>query len=338
MDPQIRLLHQCSWEALEHAGCDPYRYSGSIGLFAGSGSSLPWMVQFLGRSGDLLQAFEAMTLNEKDYITTRISHKLNLRGPSMAVQTACSTSLVAIHQGAESLIRGECDVALAGGVSISYPLREGYHWHEGMIYSKDGHCRPFDEQASGTVSGNGCGMVVLKPLREAQRDGDQIFAVIKGSAINNDGLHKIGYTAPSVAGQVKVIQTALERSGISPDEISYVEAHGTGTKLGDPIEIEALRQSWETEKQNYCALGSVKANIGHLDAAAGVAGFIKTVLTLHHRTVPPQIHMDRANPMLELERSPFISTGSRSISKIRNRCCVQPSAPLVSVARMLMSY
>nr|WP_260866418.1 non-ribosomal peptide synthetase/type I polyketide synthase [Paenibacillus xylanexedens] len=305
MDPQIRLLHQCSWEALEHAGCDPYRYSGSIGLFAGSGSSLPWMVQFLGRSGDLLQAFEAMTLNEKDYITTRISHKLNLRGPSMAVQTACSTSLVAIHQGAESLIRGECDVALAGGVSISYPLREGYHWHEGMIYSKDGHCRPFDEQASGTVSGNGCGMVVLKPLREAQRDGDQIFAVIKGSAINNDGLHKIGYTAPSVAGQVKVIQTALERSGISPDEISYVEAHGTGTKLGDPIEIEALRQSWETEKQNYCALGSVKANIGHLDAAAGVAGFIKTVLTLHHRTVPPQIHMDRANPMLELERSPF---------------------------------
>lgn len=305
MDPQIRMLHQCSWEALEHAGCDPYRYSGSIGLFAGSGSSLPWMVQFLGRSGDLLQAFEAMTLNEKDYITTRISHKLNLRGPSMAVQTACSTSLVAIHQAAESLIRGECDVALAGGVSISYPLREGYHWHEGMIYSKDGHCRPFDEQASGTVSGNGCGMVVLKPLREAQRDGDPIYAVIKGSAINNDGLHKIGYTAPSVTGQVKVIQTALERSGISPDEINYVEAHGTGTKLGDPMEIEALRQSWGTEKQHYCALGSVKANIGHLDAAAGVAGFIKTVLMLHHRTVPPQIHMDRPNPMLELERSPF---------------------------------
>ncbi|WP_123062640.1 non-ribosomal peptide synthetase/type I polyketide synthase [Paenibacillus amylolyticus] len=305
MDPQIRLLHQCSWEALEHAGCDPYRYSGSIGLFAGSGLSLPWMVQFLGRSGDLLQAFEAMTLNEKDYITTRISHKLNLRGPSMAVQTACSTSLVAIHQAAESLIRGECDVALAGGVSISYPLKEGYHWHEGMIYSKDGHCRAFDEQASGTVSGNGCGMVVLKPLRDALRDGDQVFAVIKGSAINNDGLDKIGYTAPSVTGQVKVIQTALDRSGVSPQEINYVEAHGTGTKLGDPIEIEALRQSWGTDKRNYCALGSIKANIGHLDAAAGVAGFIKTVLTLHHRTVPPQIYMERSNPMLELERSPF---------------------------------
>ncbi|WP_434756738.1 amino acid adenylation domain-containing protein [Paenibacillus amylolyticus] len=305
MDPQIRLLHQCSWEALEHAGCDPYRYSGSIGLFAGSGLSLPWMVQFLGRSGDLLQAFEAMTLNEKDYITTRISHKLNLRGPSMAVQTACSTSLVAIHQAAESLIRGECDVALAGGVSISYPLKEGYHWHEGMIYSKDGHCRAFDEEASGTVSGNGCGMVVLKPLREALRDGDQVFAVIKGSAINNDGLDKIGYTAPSVTGQVKVIQTALERSGVSPQEINYLEAHGTGTKLGDPIEIEALRQSWGTDKLNFCALGSVKANIGHLDAAAGVAGFIKTVLTLHHRTVPPQIYMERSNPMLELERSPF---------------------------------
>lgn len=305
MDPQIRLLHQCSWEALEHAGCDPYSYEGSIGLFAGSGLSLPWMVQFLGRSGNLLQAFEAMTLNEKDYITTRVSHKLNLRGPSMAVQTACSTSLVAIHQAAESLIRGECDVALAGGVSISYPLREGYLWHEGMIYSKDGHCRPFDEQASGTVSGNGCGMVVLKPLSKALRDGDHIYGVIKGSAINNDGLDKIGYTAPSVAGQVKVIQAALQRSGIAPSEISYLEAHGTGTKLGDPIEIEALRQSWGTENRNYCALGSVKANIGHLDAAAGVAGFIKTVLTLYHRTVPPQIHMQRTNPMLDLEHSPF---------------------------------
>ncbi|PQP85212.1 hypothetical protein C0Q44_12205 [Paenibacillus sp. PCH8] len=305
MDPQIRLLHQCAWEALEHAGCDPYSYEGSIGLFAGSGLSLPWMVQFLGRSGNLLQAFEAMTLNEKDYITTRVSHKLNLRGPSMAVQTACSTSLVAIHQAAESLIRGECDVALAGGVSISYPLREGYLWHEGMIYSKDGHCRPFDEQASGTVSGNGCGMVVLKPLHLAQRDGDHIYGVIKGSAINNDGLDKIGYTAPSVTGQVKVIQAALQRSGVAPKEISYLEAHGTGTKLGDPIEIEALRQSWGTENRNYCALGSVKANIGHLDAAAGVAGFIKTVLTLYHRTVPPQIHMDRTNPMLDLEHSPF---------------------------------
>ncbi|WP_458460228.1 amino acid adenylation domain-containing protein [Paenibacillus sp.] len=305
MDPQIRLLHQCSWEALEHAGCDPYSYEGAIGLFAGSGLSLPWMVQFLGRSDNLLQAFEAMTLNEKDYITTRVSHKLNLRGPSMAVQTACSTSLVAIHQAAESLIRGECDVALAGGVSISYPLKEGYHWHEGMIYSKDGHCRPFDEQASGTVSGNGCGMVVLKPLHEAQKDGDHIYAVIKGSAINNDGLDKIGYTAPSVTGQVKVIQSALHRSGVAPKEISYLEAHGTGTRLGDPIEIEALRQSWGTESRNYCALGSVKANIGHLDAAAGVAGFIKTVLTLYHRVVPPQIHMNRTNPMLELERSPF---------------------------------
>ncbi|OPG94385.1 hypothetical protein B2I21_30820 [Chryseobacterium mucoviscidosis] len=315
MDPQIRLLHQCTWEALEHAGCDPYSYEGSIGLFAGSGLSLPWMVQFLGRSGNLLQAFEAMTLNEKDYITTRVSHKLNLRGPSMAVQTACSTSLVAIHQAAESLIRGECDVALAGGVSISYPLREGYLWHEGMIYSKDGHCRPFDEQASGTVSGNGCGMVVLKSLSQALSDGDHIYGVIKGSAINNDGLDKIGYTAPSVAGQVKVIEVALQRSGIAPSEISYLEAHGTGTKLGDPIEIEALRQSWGTANQNYCALGSVKANIGHLDAAAGVAGFIKTVLTLYHRVVPPQIHMQRTNPMLNLERSPFyINTEAQRFS------------------------
>ncbi|WP_440110455.1 amino acid adenylation domain-containing protein [Paenibacillus sp. QZ-Y1] len=305
MDPQIRMLHQCAWEALEHAGCNPYDYEGEIGLFAGSGLSLPWMAKLAGRSGNFLSAFEAMTLNEKDYITTRVSYKLNLRGPSVTVQTACSTSLVAIHQAAESIVRGECDVALAGGVSISYPIKEGYVWHEGMIYSKDGHCKPFSEEASGTVSGNGCGMVVLKALDQALEDGDQIYAVIKGSAINNDGFDKIGYTAPSVNGQVKVISTALKKAGIHPEQISYLEAHGTGTKLGDPIEIEALRQSWSSSKSNYCALGSVKANIGHLDAAAGVAGFIKTVMTLYHRTVPPQIHYDRPNPMLGLEQSPF---------------------------------
>jgi len=305
MDPQIRLLHQCVWEALENAGCDPSSYEGRIGLFAGSSSSMPWMLRFIGHRNDLLQAFEAMTLNEKDYLTTRISYKLNLRGPSVNVQTACSTSLVAIHEAVQSILRGESDMAVAGGVSISYPIKEGYLWHEGMIFSRDGHCKPFSDQASGTVSGNGCGVVVLKPLEDALRDGDHIYAVIKGSAINNDGTDKVGYTAPSISGQAGVIREALRTSGVNPEDIAYVEAHGTGTSLGDPIEIEALKQAWNTERKGYCAIGSVKANIGHLDAAAGVAGFIKAVLILYHRTVPPQIHFERPNPNIHFADSPF---------------------------------
>ncbi|MDO3410500.1 amino acid adenylation domain-containing protein [Saccharibacillus sp. CPCC 101409] len=314
MDPQIRMLHQCAWQALEHAGCDPYRFDGGIGLFAGSGTGLPWMTRFLGKSGSLLDAFEAMTLNEKDYLTTRISYKLNLTGPSMNVQTACSTSLVAIHQAVQSLRRGECGMALAGGVSVSYPQREGYTWHEGMIYSRDGSCRPFSDGATGTVSGNGCGIVVLKPLEQALQDGDTVYAVVKGSAVNNDGMNKIGYTAPGSAGQAAVIEAALADAGARPEETVYLEAHGTGTKLGDPIEIEALRQAWRTNEKRYCALGSVKANIGHLDAAAGVAGFIKTVLVLHHRTLPPQIHYGSPNPMIDFEQSPFyINTEARRL-------------------------
>ncbi|WP_223067485.1 non-ribosomal peptide synthetase/type I polyketide synthase [Paenibacillus caui] len=316
MDPQIRLLHQCAWKALENAGCDPYTYEGQIGLFAGSGLSLPWMTRFLGHSGNMVNAFEAMTLNEKDYVATRVAHKLNLRGPSFTVQTACSTSLVAIHQAVQALSGGECDMALAGGVSISYPLREGYVWHEGMIYSKDGHCRPFSSQSSGTVSGNGCGIVVLKPLEAALRDGDCIYSIIKGSAVNNDGTAKPGYTAPSVAGQAQVIKSALHKAGVAPEEIVYLEAHGTGTKLGDPIEIEALKHAWNTDKTNYCAIGSVKANVGHLDAAAGVAGLIKTVLTLYHRVLPPQIHYDKPNPMIDFRQSPFyVNTEARRIAE-----------------------
>ncbi|TVX91666.1 non-ribosomal peptide synthetase/type I polyketide synthase [Paenibacillus agilis] len=314
MDPQIRILHQCVWEALEHGGYNSSTYAGKIGLFAGSGSSLPWMTRFLGRQHDFLSAFEALTLNEKDYLTTRVSYKLNLKGPSFNIQTACSTSLVAIHQAIQSLINGESDMAIAGGVSISYPRKEGYLWHEGMILSKDGHCRPFSDDSSGTVSGNGCGLVLLKPLDAAKRDGDAIYAVIKGSAINNDGTEKIGYTAPSVTGQAHVIDASLRHAGVPAEDICYLEAHGTGTKLGDPIEIEALKQAWHTNKRNYCAIGSVKANIGHLDAAAGVAGFIKTVLMLHHRTIPPQIHFNKTNPMIDMENSPFyISTEAKSL-------------------------
>ncbi len=314
MDPQIRVLHQCVWEALESAGYNPSSYEGRIGLFAGSGSNMPWMTRFLGHQHDILNAFEAMTLNEKDFLTTRVSYKLNLKGPSFNVQTACSTSLVAIHQAAQSLLRGESHMAIAGGISISYPRKEGYLWHEGMIFSRDGHCRPFADDASGTVAGNGCGVVLLKPLSTALRDGDNIYAVIKGSAINNDGIEKIGYTAPSVAGQSYVIETALKNAGVSPEEISYLEAHGTGTKLGDPIEVEALKQAWNTDKKGYCAIGSVKANIGHLDAAAGVAGFMKAVLTLYHRTIPPLIHFKNPNPGIDFANSPFyVNTEARYI-------------------------
>ncbi|GAA0365666.1 non-ribosomal peptide synthetase/type I polyketide synthase [Bacillus horti] len=305
MDPQIRIMHQCVWEVLENAGYDSSAYAGRIGLFAGSGSNIPWMTKFLGKQKDLLQAFEAMTLNEKDFLTTRISYKLNLKGPSFNVQTACSTSLVAIHQAIQSLISGEADMAIAGGVSISYPRKEGYLWHEGMIFSKDGHCKPFAEDSSGTISGNGCGLVLLKPLAAAERDGDHIYGVIKGSAINNDGIDKIGYTAPSIAGQADVIEAALNKAGLSAEDICYLEAHGTGTKLGDPIEIEALKQAWKTDKKGYCALGSVKANIGHLDAAAGVAGFIKTILALYHRTIPGQINFQKPNPRIDFDNSPF---------------------------------
>ncbi|MHB8065339.1 MAG: hybrid non-ribosomal peptide synthetase/type I polyketide synthase, partial [Ruminiclostridium sp.] len=308
MDPQIRILHQCVWELLENGGYNTSSYNGRIGLFAGSGSNMPWMTRFLGNQHDILNAFEAMTLNEKDFLTTRVSYKLNLKGPSFNVQTACSTSLVAIHQAAQSLIRGESNMAIAGGISISYPRKEGYMWHEGMIFSKDGHCRPFSDDASGTVSGNGCGVVLLKPLSAALRDKDNIYAVIKASAINNDGIEKIGYTAPSVTGQSYVIETALGKAGVLPEEICYIETHGTGTKLGDPIEIEALKHAWKTDKKGYCAIGSVKANIGHLDSAAGVAGFIKAVLTLYHRTIPPLINFNKLNPGIDFGNSPFYVT------------------------------
>lgn len=305
MDPQLRLLHEVTWQALEDGGYNSHQYEGKIGFFAGSGLSTPWLTTFIGEQRDLVQLFEAMTLNEKDYVTTRISYKLNLRGPSANVQTACSTSLVAIHQAIQSLLQGEADMALAGGVSLSYPLKEGYMWHEGMIYAKDGSCRPFSKDATGTLSGNGCGVVLLKRLDQALQDGDHIYAIVKGSAINNDGHDKIGYTAPSISGQKDVIQQALSHGNINPQQIRYVEAHGTGTQLGDPIELNALQQAWRTDEKQYCAIGSVKANIGHLDAAAGVAGFIKAVCIAGERVAPPLINYTGEHPQLELAQTPF---------------------------------
>lgn len=322
-DPQIRLLHMCVWNALEDAGYNSFEYPGRIGLFAGSGSNVPWMTRFLSSNTDSMNAFELLTLNDKDFVTTKVSYKLNLRGPSVNVQTACSTSLVAIHQAVKYLQNGEADIAVAGAVSISYPRKEGYLWHEGMIYSKDGHCRPFSDEASGTVSGNGCALVVLKKLDKALRDNDHIYAVIKGSAINNDGREKIGFTAPSIAGQRDVIEKALKRAKISAEDIQYVEAHGTGTALGDPIEIEALKQAWSTQRRGYCAIGSIKANIGHLDTAAGAAGFIKAALVVKNRMIPPMINFKGINPKIDIANSPFyINTSSKRLDAGTARAAV----------------
>ncbi len=245
--------------------------------------------------------------NDKDYLPTRVSYKLDLRGPSVTVQTACSTSLVAVHMACQSLLSGESEMALAGAASIQFLQRRGYLYQEGSILSPDGHCRAFDAEARGTIGGTGVGVVLLKRLVNALNDGDVIHAVIKGSAINNDGASKVGYTAPSVKGQAHVISEALSMAGVKAESVTYVEAHGTGTPLGDPIEIAALTKVFgaHTTKKNFCAIGSVKTNIGHLDVAAGMAGLIKTVLALKHKQLPPSLHFIRPNPKIDFANSPF---------------------------------
>ncbi|MDM5297138.1 SDR family NAD(P)-dependent oxidoreductase [Bacillus pumilus] len=304
MDPQIRLMHECTWHALEDAGYEPERYDGLIGLYAGASSNLSWMGQHLSSLEKNEDVFQIMHLNDSSF-ASRIAYKLNLKGPSVSVQTACSTSLVAIHMACQGLIGGECDLALAGGVTLHQPQITGYQYQEGMIYSPDGHCRPFDEKAKGTIFGEGAGVVALKRLKDAREDGDFIYAVVKGSATNNDGSNKVGYTAPSVSGQASVIESALEMAETEPETISYIEAHGTGTPVGDPIEIEALTRAFQTNQQGFCRIGSVKANIGHLDAASGVAGFIKTVMMLHHRQFVPMPHFDKPNHRISFEQTPF---------------------------------
>lgn len=304
MDPQIRLMHECTWHALEDAGYEPEQYEGLIGLYAGASSNLSWMGQHMSSLAKNEDVFQIMHLNDPSF-ASRIAYKLNLKGPSVSVQTACSTSLVAIHMACQGLIGGECDLALAGGVTLHQPQITGYQYQEGMIYSPDGHCRPFDEKAKGTVFGEGAGVVALKRLKDAIEDGDFIYAVVKGSATNNDGSNKVGYTAPSVSGQASVIESALEMAETEPETISYIEAHGTGTPVGDPIEIEALTRAFQTNQQGYCRIGSVKANIGHLDAASGVAGFIKTVMMLHHRQFAPMTHFDKPNHRISFDQTPF---------------------------------
>ncbi|MCW5312694.1 SDR family NAD(P)-dependent oxidoreductase [Nostoc sp. KVJ3] len=307
-DPQHRVFLECAYIALEDAGYDSENYQGSIGVYAGASFSGYLLNVYLNE--DIIKSIDNHQLaiaGDKDYLTTRVSYKLNLQGPSFSVQTACSTSLVAVHLAAQSLLNGECDMALAGGVSISSLRKTGYLYKEGGIGSPDGHCRAFDAQAQGTVGGEGVGIVVLKRLEDALADRDTIHAVIKGSAINNDGSFKVSYTAPRIDGQAKVIQTAQVVAEVEPETITYIEAHGTGTSLGDPIEIAALTQAFRasTEKKGFCAIGSVKTNIGHLDSAAGVTGLIKTVLALKHQQIPASLHFQKPNPQIDFANSPF---------------------------------
>ncbi|MFE7189576.1 beta-ketoacyl synthase N-terminal-like domain-containing protein [Kitasatospora sp. NPDC057541] len=310
-DPQHRVFLETCWRALEDAGTVPRSGDATIGVFASSSMSTYLLNNILrdeqegapnGAPTEL--SYPVLIGNDKDFLATRVSYKLGLTGPSQTVQSACSSSLVALHQAAAALRGGECDVALAGGVSITVPQHSGYLHKEGGIASPDGHCRPFDAAAGGTVRGNGAGVVVLKRLADALADRDRIYAVVRGSAVTNDGSDKIGFTAPGVRGQARAVSAALAAAGTPADEIGYVEAHGTGTAIGDPIEIRALSMAHDGTRE--CALGSVKANLGHLDAAAGIVGLIKTALVLHHQTVPPQINFSAVNPLIPLERSRYV--------------------------------
>ena len=315
MDPQLRLLHETAWHTLEDAGYDPRQLHGDVALFAGSGTNFTWLAGLLQQHSEPMAAFEAMTNNEKDFLATKVAYKLGLKGPAVTVQTACSTSLVAIHEAVACLRRGEADMALAGGVALNFPRVEGYLWHDGMILSPDGTCRPFSSDASGTVGGQGCGMVLLKPLDRALSDGDHIYAVIVGSAINNDGDAKVGYTAPGVQGQERVIRSALADAGIGPDEVDFVETHGTGTSLGDPIEYAALSHVYG--KSSPCALGAVKANIGHLDAAAGVAGFLGAVGALHQQQIPPLANFTGLNEAIDPAGQLYVPVGKTVAGPVR---------------------
>src|SRR5690348_7824920 len=308
MDPQQRILLELSWNALEHAGVDPARFAGSIGVYAGTANNtyrkrVEARPDLVRRSGE----FAAMLANEKDYAATRVAHRLDLHGPALSIYTACSTSLVAVAQAWYALMSWQCDLALAGGINVVVPQESGYLPVEGGMESADGRCRPFDAEASGTVFSSGGAVVALKRLDDAIESGDTIWAVIRGVAVNNDGGDKASFTAPSVRGQASAIRQALACADVNADSIQYVEAHGTGTQLGDPIEVEALSRAWreDTQAKQYCWLGSAKGNLGHLIAAAGVTGLIKTALSLHHGRIPPSLHYERANPEIDFEASPF---------------------------------
>jgi acyl transferase domain-containing protein/SAM-dependent methyltransferase len=310
LDPQHRLFLECCYHALEHAGHHPDRFGGRTGLYAGASQSTYFMAHVAPQlAGGALSMdwFSAVLANDPGVFVTRVAYGLNLTGPAVSVQTACSTSLVAVHLACQDLLNYHCDAALTGGASLNLLAQRGYRYVQDGPLSPDGHCRAFDASAAGMAPGNGVGVVVLKRLTDALADRDHIWAVIKGSAINNDGNRKVGFTAPSTPGQVEVILAAQAAAGVSAESIGYVEAHGTATPLGDPIEVAALTEAFResTEHRGYCALGSVKTNIGHLDAAAGIAGLIKTVLALWHRRIPASLHFQVPNPEIDFAGSPF---------------------------------
>ncbi|WP_295797382.1 polyketide synthase [Mucilaginibacter sp.] len=308
MDPQQRIFLQIAWEALESTGYLPQKYNGSVGVFAGTGYNTYYTNNVLNHpaKADQYGQFNVRTLNEKDYIATRASYQLNLKGPAVAVHSGCSTSSLAIAQAVSAIRDGQCDIALAGAVSITSPIKSGHFYEEGSIMSKDGHCRPFDADATGTVFSDGAGVVLLKSREDAERDGDTIYAIIKGIGINNDGADKGSFGGPSAQGQAGAIAMAINDADIDASTLSYIEAHGTATPLGDPIEIEGLNLAFGAhESKQFCAIGSVKSNIGHLTAASGVAGLIKTALALHHKQIPASIFYQQTNPNINLAESPF---------------------------------
>jgi acyl transferase domain-containing protein/acyl-CoA synthetase (AMP-forming)/AMP-acid ligase II/acyl carrier protein len=320
IDPQQRVFLEVCWEAFEDAGYDPLTFPGKVGLFAASGmnSYLPnnlWANDtFLREENggrmltvDSMNGFNVMITNDKDYLPMRVSYKLNLRGPSVNVQSACSSTLLTLHEACKSLRMGDCEMALAGGASIKLPQHAGHLYSPGMLNSPDGHCRAYDEKAEGTIFGNGAGVVLLKPLAAAQAAGDRIYAVVKGTASNNDGGSKVGFTAPSSAGQEDVCAEAMARAGVSPNSVTFMEGHGTGTALGDPIEVNALTSAFRrhTGRSGFCALGSVKTNVGHLQIASGIAGLIKATLALHHRQIPGTLHFEKPNPRIDFATTPF---------------------------------
>ena len=318
LDPQQRLLLQSSWECLEDAGYNPNSYQGAIAMFAGASMNTYFINNCYPNRGQLdttdelqpftldsMGGFQTMVANDKDYLTMRISYKLNLRGPSVNVQTACSTGLAVVHLACQSLLSGDSDMALAGAASVNSPQKIGYLYQEGSIISPDGHCRAFDAQANGTIFGSGIGVVLLKRLKDALADNDHIYAVIKGSALNNDGGTKLGFAAPGGEGQTSVAAEALAFAGVEADTIGFVEAHGTGTRLGDPIEVDALARAYSAAEQGQCALGSVKTNIGHIQIASGIVGLIKAALALKHQIIPPTLHFNTPNPQIDFSKTPF---------------------------------
>lgn len=308
MDPQHRIFLECAWHALEDSGYDPATGELKVGVFGGTGSPYHLIETidnpFVNKNAS---GTSIITSNDKDYVTTRVSYKLNLNGPSVNVQSACSTSLVAVSLGMDSLLSYQCDVILAGGATVELPEYKGYLYQEAGLESPDGRCRTFDKDAQGTIFSRGCGVVALKRLEDAVADGDHIYAVLLGSAINNDGNKKVGYTAPSVEGQVEVVNQALDIAEISPETITYVEAHGTATPVGDPIEVNSLTKAFSshTDRKQYCAIGSVKTNIGHTDVASGLASIIKVALSLEHKIIPASLHFNEPNPKIDFESSPF---------------------------------